>query len=102
MKTNFKRLLMLVTALLLGSGLRAGWADVKEGMTPAEVREQIGGPLLQSVGHGGLWAIWNYDAGGYVQFEKGVVRWWEPSRGERVKPMSAVPAKGKESVSSKL
>ncbi len=85
MKSNFKRLLMLMTALLLSNGLCAGWAEMRAGMTPAEVREQIGGPLLQSVGHGGLWAIWNFDDGGYVQFEKGVVRWWEPSRGEKGK-----------------
>lgn len=64
MKSTLKRLLMLMAALLLSNGLRAGWTEMKEGMTPAEVREQIGGPLLQSVGQAGLWAIWNYDEGG--------------------------------------
>jgi hypothetical protein len=37
-----------------------------------------------------------------VQFEKGVVRWWQPSRGAKAKPVAAMPAKGKEAPSSKL
>ena len=62
--------------LLAGAGAHAAWSDVREGLDPKSVAEQIGQPLMHSSVRGGTLETWIFDQGGYVLFEKGKVRFW--------------------------
>lgn len=73
--------LVIFAGLLLGSELRAGWNDLRDGVGAPEVTAAIGAPLIASVGRGGRFVVWTYDGGGYVIFARGKVLYWQRPRG---------------------
>jgi hypothetical protein len=57
----------------------AAWSDLRAGMEMAEVQRLVGEPLIASRVRGGLFVTWTYDQRGYVLFEHGRLRFWQPS-----------------------
>jgi len=70
----------LVGLVLAGTCAHAAWTDVREGLDPKEVAEQVGQPLMHSSVRGGKLETWIFDDGGYVLFENGKVRFWSVPR----------------------
>lgn len=71
---------LCVIFLLLAASAHAGWPDLKAGLDPEAVARAVGQPLLQSAGHGGRYATWTYDQGGFVMFHQGRVTFWQAPR----------------------
>ncbi|MCX6953213.1 MAG: hypothetical protein NTV51_13760 [Verrucomicrobia bacterium] len=70
----------LVGLVLAGACAQAAWTDMREGLDPKEVAEQVGQPLMHSSVRGGKLETWIFDDGGYILFENGRVRFWSVPR----------------------
>ncbi len=80
MKTIARSLVWLVVAGGL-TELRADWGQLQAGLTEKAARAAVGAPLIASRSKSRVQATWTYDAGGYVQFERGRVTHWTAPRG---------------------
>lgn len=73
--------MQLMTALLLAlaSGLtaRADWSDMRAGLDEKATLAAVGAPIIASRSKSRVQATWTYDAGGYIQFERGRVAHWQ-------------------------
>jgi hypothetical protein len=99
---SFRRARAGVTWLTLGLGAAAGahaaWADLKEGQDAKTATQEVGLPLIQTRGRGGVLETWTYDEGGYILFENGRVRYWQAPRALRIERAVNPPAAGRPSV----
>lgn len=87
-----KAVVSVALAMVLATAARAEWKDLKEGMDAPTALQCIGAPLLVNQGRtvSQLW-VWTYDLGGYVQFEHGLVTYWQaPKPKKTVGPDSAI------------
>ena len=74
----------MVLALLTAASARAEWRDLKAGLDQKSAAELVGSPLMASRGRGGKFVTWTFDHGGYILFENGRIRYWQPpQRGNR-------------------
>jgi hypothetical protein len=74
-----KAILSIVLAAMCIATARADWKDLKPGMDRAAVQRAIGVPLIENKGRT-IVQIWTYDSGGYVLFEGGRAKFWEPPK----------------------
>ena len=86
-----KRLVLVLLFAGVCASARAEWSDVREGIDVQAVLAAVGTPLMVSKSRTGLQVTWTYDEGGYVLFENGRVRFWQPPAAKR----SRAKAEGK-------
>jgi hypothetical protein len=80
-KLSSLRFLLGLLAAVSGTATAwAGWAELKVGADERAVLAMLGQPIIVSRGIHGLHVTWTYDLGGYVQFERGRVVFWQRSR----------------------
>lgn len=90
MKTGACGWVMLVLAGVTPD-LRADWGRMQAGLTERAARAAVGAPLIASRSSSRVHAMWTYDAGGYVQFERGRVTHWVAPRVTVEPGVSATP-----------
>jgi len=74
---------LLVIALLAATSARAEWRDLKVGLDRKTAAELVGVPLMESKARGGAFVTWTFDHGGYILFDHGRVRYWQPPHAEK-------------------
>jgi len=84
------RLAAIALLGLLPAVARANWSNLKVGMDRARVAACVGQPLLQNHGRGGA-EIWTYDRCGYIEFSRGQVVYWAPSKPEPHRQRAQLP-----------
>lgn len=70
-------MLLLVLGVALATEARAAWEDLKAGHDARAAFTAAGAPLVVSKSRSGTHAMWTYDGGGYIQFERGRVTFWQ-------------------------
>ncbi len=75
-----KALLIAVLFFLGGTARAEGWSDLKPGLSQHVALQAVGAPLIVTKSKSGLQVTWTYDCGGYIMFEAGLVRFWNPPR----------------------
>ncbi len=93
MKRPFHHLLLLCSALALCVSAQAKstarWDHVGLGMSPVEVAEVLGNPLIINGSRG--YQQWTFDAGGSVMFHQGTVLHWKLPKGFKAPDPAKAP-----------
>lgn len=83
-------MLVLGTATPTAPSAELCWAQVRPGLTPKQVSELIGVPLMRNAARG--YERWVYDAGCEVQFVGGQVATWIAPAAKAKPPTAAAAA----------
>lgn len=86
-----------ITALAIAlasaaSSWAAGWNDLRAGLDEKSTLAAVGTPIIASRSKSRVHSTWTYDKGGYIQFERGKVAYWQMPQGGRDQAASNQPA----------